>query len=65
MKNLINLGKALNKTEQKKINGGKYPPGYGVFRCYFDGVYVGCSLTSIGCQLFGVGTVAYHNSTCL
>ena len=25
-KQFLNLGKALNKAEQKEINGGKFPP---------------------------------------
>lgn len=27
LKNISSIGKSLNKTEQKQINGGKLPPG--------------------------------------
>ena len=43
-KSILNVGKALNKAEQKEINGGGR-----WFRCYCKGKYIGGAISDFMC----------------
>jgi len=45
-KQFLNLGKALNKAEQKEIKGGKIVNEYGDGLCFIDGFWrlFGCDV---------------------
>lgn len=51
-KQILNLGKSLNKTEQKEINGGKVflSPGE-TYNCKCNGHKLGTASSPLGCAI--------------